>query len=47
MKLTVPITVIIVDFAGPIVHSVFDERYVPAADTLGILALGVLAARYA
>jgi len=46
MKLIVPVTVLIIVFAGPIVRLVFGEEYAPATNTLRILALGVLIARY-
>ncbi len=46
MKLIVPVTVLIIVFAGPIVRLVFGEDYAPATNTLRILALGVLIARY-
>ena len=44
MKLIVPVTVLIIVFAGPIVRIVFGEEYAPATNTLRILALGVLIA---
>jgi O-antigen/teichoic acid export membrane protein len=46
MKLIVPVTLLIIVFAGPIVRIVFGEEYAPATNTLRILALGVLIARY-
>jgi O-antigen/teichoic acid export membrane protein len=46
MKLIVPVTVLIIVFAGPIVRLVFGEDYAPATNTLRILALAVLIARY-
>lgn len=46
MKLIVPVTVLIIVFAGPIVRLVFGEDFAPATNTLRILALGVLVARY-
>ena len=46
MKLIVPVTVLIIVFAGPIVRLVFGEEYAPATNTLRILAFGVLIARY-
>ena len=46
MKLIVPITVLIIVFAGPIVRLVFGAEYSPATNTLRILALAVLIARY-
>jgi O-antigen/teichoic acid export membrane protein len=46
MKLIVPVTLLIIVFAGPIVRLVFGEDYAPATNTLRILALAVLIARY-
>ena len=46
MKLIVPVTVLIIVFAGPIVRIVFGGQYAPATNALRILALGVLIARY-
>ncbi|MEW6144783.1 MAG: oligosaccharide flippase family protein [Thermodesulfobacteriota bacterium] len=46
MKLIVPVTVLIIVFAGPIVRLVFGGEYAPATNTLRILALAVLVARY-
>ncbi len=46
MKLIVPVTVLMIVFAGPIVRLVFGAEYAPATNTLRILAVAVLIARY-
>ncbi|HKQ31691.1 MAG TPA: polysaccharide biosynthesis C-terminal domain-containing protein, partial [Thermodesulfobacteriota bacterium] len=46
MKLIVPVTVLMIVFAGPLVRLVFGAEYAPATNTLRILAVAVLIARY-
>jgi O-antigen/teichoic acid export membrane protein len=46
MMLIVPVTVLMIVFAGPIVRLVFGAEYAPATNTLRILAVAVLIARY-
>lgn len=46
MMLIVPVTVLMIVFAGPIVRLVFGAEYAPATNTLRILAAAVLIARY-
>lgn len=46
MKIIVPILLVIIVFAEPIMRIIFGSEYVPATNALRILALGVLIARY-
>ncbi len=46
MKIIVPILLLIIVFAEPIMRIIFGSEYVPATNALRILALGVLIARY-
>ncbi|MEQ9619392.1 MAG: oligosaccharide flippase family protein [Deltaproteobacteria bacterium] len=46
LKLIIPVTVIIIALAEPIVRYAFGSDYLPAVNALRILALGVLIARY-
>lgn len=46
MKLIVPVTIVIIILAEPIVKYIFGTDYLPATNALRVLALGVLIARY-